>query len=127
MLVDGLPDLRANHASGVQRESQLDADRALILIDGGIAVWRAVGVDAGAVGVDFVAACHEVKRRKMSAARSTHVFSGNVRSQAAGDQRQILLQGPFPPSVFADRGGIGQFEWLDVTWQAVGEIKGRLA
>src|ERR1700722_10297015 len=119
MLVDRLPNLRGHHAPGVQREGQLEADGTLSLIETLAAVRSAVGVDAIRIAMDSIAASDEVERREMSAARSAYVFSSNVRRQAAGDQRQILLQSHFHPPVLADRVGIGELERFDGSCQGV--------
>jgi len=89
--VDRLAHLRGHRAAGVDRKSQLQADRALVLIQGGAAGGRAVAERLGAVAGGMVAAAHQVERGEMSAARCADVFARDVGGQPARHQRKVLL------------------------------------
>jgi len=63
----------------------------------------------------------------VAAARRTHVVAGNIGGQAAGYQRQILLQRHLHPSILAARIGIGELERLVGAGQVFEHIAGNLA
>ncbi len=127
VLVNGLAHLRGHHASRIDGKRQLQADAALVLVQGGAARRLTVGEGIHAVGLQLVAAADQVERGEMAAARGTDVFARDVGRQSAGYERKILLQRHVDPAVFADGVRACQVERLDGTGQPVEGVAGDFA
>jgi hypothetical protein len=126
MLVSGLAHLRGDHATRINRESDLQTDGALGLVEQRAPRRVAVVEGVDAVGSQLAAACHQIDRWKMTAAGDADVLARDVGGEAAGDQGQILLKCHVDPAVLAHGVRVGQFERLIGPRQVVEHVAGDL-